>query len=266
MRSKRRYRQAALAIIAMALASAAGICAGIDVQVDPAELAAAFEGAQKLDLRTSKISSVATLRDVVKIPPPAEPVLVKTFKRNELPAVLEPAFARKEVAGVTLAGRFIAIIHTDLQKEYEDVLRHELVHAYITLASPKPLPFWFQEGSAVYFSTGKTRKFYGQPSKDRVGVMVGKTVELDPVYKQKLYSFKYLVKAAGQKRFYEWFREAVMSGDVDPRKLLGTSSGEDKTSSVRRSIPGWLIAAAIAVVIAVVVIGFYTSRRDEEYF
>jgi len=252
-------------VIATALIYSLGTCADIEVKVDPTELAAAFEGAQILDLRTSKISSVALLRDEVKIPPPAEPVLVKTFKRNELPAVLEPAFKRKEVAGVTLAGRFIAIIHTDLQKEYEDVLRHELVHAYITLASPKPLPFWFQEGSAVYFSTGKTRKFYGQPSKDRVGVMVGKTVELDPVYKQKLYSFKYLVKAAGKERFYKWFREAVTSGDVDPRKLLGTSSSNNKAPSVRRPVPGWLIAAAIIIVVTVIIIGFYASRQSEEY-
>jgi hypothetical protein len=235
-------------------------------QVTLDELAAAFEGAQRVDLRTSQVSSVAKLRDVVRIPPPSDPVLVKTFKRNELPAVLKPAFAKPGVCGVTIAGRYIAIIHTDLYKEHQDILRHELVHAYITLASPKPLPFWFQEASAVYFSTGKARKFYGQPSQDQVGVMIGKTVDLDPVYKQKLQSFRYLAEKSGEKKFYGWIRDAVVSGTVDARRLLDTPTEVARPrAEFRRPLPVLWIAIGVVVVVAVIVIGFYASRRDEEY-
>jgi len=244
---------------------------GVDVTarglVDMAGVTAAFQGARELDLRTSKVSSVVALRDVIKIPPPSQSVLVKTFRRSALPEALKPAFARPEVSAVTIGGRFVAIIHTDLASEYEDVLRHELVHAYITLASPKPLPFWFQEGSAVYFSTGKARKFYGQASTDHPGMIVGKTVELDPVYKQKLHSFQYMVQTAGDERFRKWFRRAVVSGQVDARTL----TGEPKASAAplrdsQRPLPVWLMAAIGVVVVVVMVIGFHVSRRDRDYY
>lgn len=250
--------------VLLALSCAAAVSAQPQVTLD--ELAAAFEGAQRVDLRTSEVSSVAKLRDAVKIPPPSDPVLVKTFKRNELPAVLKPVFAKPGVCGVTIAGRYIAIIHTDLYKEYQDILRHELVHAYITLASPKPLPFWFQEASAVYFSTGKARKFYGQPSQDQVGVMVGKTVDLDPVYKQKLQSFMYLAEKAGEKEFHGWIKDAVMSGTVDARRLLDApTEAAAPRAEFRRPLPVLWIAIGALVVVAVILIGFYASRRDEEY-
>ena len=112
--------------------------------------------------------------------PASEPVLVKVFARNHLPPVLQPAFSRPGVSGVTIDGRYIAILQTEFRKEYEDILGHELVHAYVSLVSPKPLPFWFQEGGAVHLSMGKGRKFYGQPSKTEAHVTVGRVVELDP--------------------------------------------------------------------------------------
>lgn len=229
------------------------------------ELDAAFEGAEMVDLSTSKVNSVVTLRETVKLSPPDEPILVKTFKRESLPEVLKPAFAKPEVAGVTINSRYVAIIHTDLKKEYQDILAHELVHAYISLASPEPLPFWFHEGSAVHFSTDKTRKFYGQPSDKEVGVMVGKNVELTDTYKQKLHSFHYLIEKVGKKRFYEWYKEAVETGNVDARPLLGLEPAVEAKAKAKKAVPVWLIVAAGVVVVAVVVVGIYATRGDNEY-
>ncbi len=237
------------------------------VECDPAALAAAFQDAQKVDLRTSRVPSVVVLRDQIKIPPPSDPVLVKVFKREALPEVLKPAFSKPGIAGVTLLSRFVAIIQTDLHKEYQDILSHELVHAYISLVSPEPLPFWFQEGSAVYFSMGKARKFYGQPSKEHPGMMVGRTVEVDPVYRQKLHSFQYLVESAGDAKFRKWFRQAVMSGKVDARTLTGLSAEvEQAPVARRRSLPVWPIVAIGLAVVVVLVAGFYASRRDAGYY
>ncbi|MEN6358406.1 MAG: hypothetical protein ABFD83_15135 [Armatimonadota bacterium] len=232
---------------------------------DPTALQEAFKDAQRIDLQTSEVPSVVKLRDVVKIPPPAQVVLVKTFKRDSLPPVLAPAFVNPNVSGVTIAGRYIAIIKTDLTKEYNDVLSHELVHAYISLASPKPLPFWFQEGSAVHFSTDKDRKFYGQPSKDQTGVMIGKTVELDDTYKQKLQSFHFMIEKAGDKKFNKWFREAVITGEVNPRPLIGLSDSPSAQRSSYKPLPTWLISVIAGIVVVVIAIGIYAARRDDGY-
>lgn len=250
-------------LIFVPLVSSAGL-ASQPVRFDLAEMQAAFSGAQTVDLRTSKVSSVSKLRDLVGIPPPSTPILVKTFKRDLLPDVLKPAFARPGVVGVTINGSYIAIIHTDLSNEYEDVLRHELVHAYITLASPHPLPFWFQEGSAVHFSMNKSRKFYGQPSKDDPRLMVGKVVELDDTYKQKLQSFHFLIDKVGERKFYKWYKNAVETGVVDARPLVGLDEEQPRPTAPRKRFPLWLAGLAGAIVAIVGVAAYVSMRRSDD--
>ena len=227
-----------------------------------------FRDAKRIDLRTSTVSSVVTLREVVKISPPHEPILVKIFYEGKLSPLMKSVFQDQKIRGMTINGKYIAILHTDFDKEYQDVLKHELVHAYITLASPQPLPFWFQEGSAVHFSTDKPKKFYGKPSETHVGVMEGKVVEVADTYKQKLQSFHFLIEKAGKKKFYEWYKQAVESGNVDARPLMGLKpldETEDKTSISKKPIPVWLWAVIGGVVIIVGIIGFYASQRDNSY-
>jgi len=240
-----------------------GAIAGFAQPLLPSDdLEAAFRGARVIDLRTSKVPSVVTLREAIKIPPPSEPVFVKVYRREALPPVLRPAFARQGVTGVTIGGRYVAILQTEFAKEQEDVLSHELVHAYVTLASPKPLPFWFQEASAVLFSTGKARKFYGRPSKNDAGVTEGKIVYLDPTYKQKLQSFNYLISRVGKRRFYEWYRRAVLTGVVDASTLLREEVSGRASSKPGRPVPPWLWVAGAFAVLVVAGIGFYAARRE----
>ena len=257
-----------LLLIISALALCRGVWADdtmLPVQASEPELRAAFAGAKKIDLRTCEVKSVATLRDVVKIPPPSTPVLVKVFKRGSFPDALKPIFADPHLMGVTIGGKYIAILYSDFQKEYTDILRHELVHAYITLASPKPLQFWFQEGSAVYFSTDKERKFYGKPSDTQTGVMVGKTVELNDQYKQKLQSFHFLIDKCGEKKFFEWYKNAVETGVVDARPLLGLKPlGPEPAKEASKPFPVWLMAVGVGVVLVIVtVIGIYSVKSSD---
>lgn len=223
----------------------------------------AFEGAHVIDLAKCKIPSIVALREVVRIPPPGQPVLVKTFRRDRLPEVLRPAFPKPEVSGVTIAGRYVAIIQTEFSKEYDDILAHELVHAYITLASPKPLPVWFQEGSAVHFSIDKGWRFYGKPSESQRGVTIGRKVELPEFYKNKLQNFHYLIERVGKPRFYKWYKEAVLSGTVDARPLLGLKPTAERTPS-RRSIPVWAVALAGLVVAGISAAGYLVMRRERD--
>jgi hypothetical protein len=223
----------------------------------------AFEGAQAMDLAKSKVPSVVALREVVKIPPPDVPVLVKTFRRDSLPPALRPAFPKPEVSGVTIAGRYVAIIETEFTKEYDDILAHELVHAYITLASPGPLPVWFQEGSAVHFSIDKGWKFYGKPSDNQTGVTIGRKVELPEFYKNKLQNFHFLMEKVGKAEFYKWYREAVMTGNVDARPLLGLKPDE-KPKAFRRPVPIWAIALVAAAVVGISAVGYLAMRRERD--
>lgn len=252
-------------IAVAALASVRCSLASLPTSYDVAALGAAFQDAERVNLSTSMVPSVVKLREIVKIPPPSTIVLVKTFNRDSLPAVLQPAFQNPGVAAVTIGGKYVAVIHTDLKKEYDDVLSHEMVHAYISLASPKPLPFWFQEGSAVHFSTDKARKFYGQASKDQIGVMVGRTMELNEDYKRKLQSFHFLIEKAGEKKFNAWFRDAVTTGTVNPRPLMGLSETPSKTHHSTKRFPPWLIGAIVGIVVAVILIGYHVARRDDSY-
>lgn len=230
-------------------------------------LDAAFAGAQSIDLRTCQVSSVVALRDKVGIPPSSTPVLVKVFERKSLPVVLRPAFTRQGIAAVTINGRYIAILRTELHDEYADILRHELVHAYISLASPEPLPLWFQEGSAVHYSMGKDRKFYGQAAKDQVGVMVGRTVELPNDYKQRLQTFNYVLGKVGEKEFNAWYKQAVLTGHVDPRPLLGLEDGAAVAKSVVKKQPAtWFYALAGAVLVGALVVAYFVSKRADDDF
>lgn len=266
MMSHRIYKPAYLVILG--LLALAGQCrASSPTGTRQAALDHAFKGAQVVDLRTSREPCVVKLRETVKIPPPEAPILVKVFKRESLPGVLKPIFANKGIAGVTINGRYIAILHTPFDKEHHDILQHELVHAYITMASPLPLPFWFQEGSAVHFSTDKGRKFYGQPSKKERWVMEGRVVDLSGTYKQKLQSFHFLIDKVGKDRFYKWYREAVLTGKVDARPLLGLEQSDKATrTSFKKPISIWLIVIIAVVVIVVAVAGYISVKRGGDYY
>ena len=250
---------AAILLVVIALVAASHVRASHPLTVTQSDLAAAFQDADKVDLAKSDVTSVVTLREVIGIPPPATTVLVKTFERDKLPRVLQGVFLNPGIAGVTIQGKYVAIIQTAMQKEHDDILRHELVHTYITMASPAELPFWFQEASAVHFSTDKGRKFYGQPSKTKRRAMEGHVMELSDTYKQKLKSFHFLIDQVGKDKFYEWYKQAVITGNVDAGSLVGLEPKEERQKA-KKGFPLWLGGLIGAVVVVVGIAGYYASK------
>ena len=235
-------------------------------QSDDAALERVFHGATRIDLGTCQAASVIKLRKTIGIPAPSTIVLVKQFTRDNLPSEIQYAFAKPNTQGVTINGRFIAIIKTGFDQEYRDILNHELVHAYITLASPKPLPFWFQEASAVHFSTDVDRKVYGKPSETAPGVTEARVAELPEDYQRKLQNFHFLIEQAGPEKFYTWYRQAVETGDVDARPLLGLGKlPESKPEPERGSWLLWLGIGAGIVVVSVLIGGFLAARRRDDF-
>ncbi len=233
--------------------------------ITQSELDKAFEGAEVVDLATSNVPSVVKLRDGVKLAPPHQKVLVKSFEDGNIPDVLYPIIGDQKIRGVTINGKYVVVKDTEYEKEYNDVLAHELVHAYITLISPRKLPFWIQEGSAVHFSTDKKRKFYGKTVEGKTGVLQGKVAEIPQDYKDKLHNFHYLIEKAGKDRFYEWYRYTIETGDVDATTLLGVGGTSDEVKEEDETgISVWIVVAGIGVIMVVSVIGIYAAKKQME--
>lgn len=227
---------------------------------DHAAFVAEFMAGDMYLLATSDVKSVVKLREWVKIPPPEGFVYVKKYaSRESMPQFVADVFDKlttsqeSQVRGVCIRGRYIALLETEYHDELVDNLAHELVHAYLTLASGVDLPTWFQEGAAVYFSIGKESRLYGKTGDPRM-----RQVTIPEDYKRKLYSFEYIEQKVGRKKLFEFVRTSVETGQVDPRAALGLGPMQE---SSRRPI--WQAVAVIGVV-AVVFLALWlrSSRRD----
>jgi hypothetical protein len=228
-----------------------------------AALAAEFLTGDVYLLSTSKIKSVVRLRDWVKIPPPSGYIYVKKYKTtSDMPPEVADAFQiltgseDANVRGVTMCGRYIALIEGEYHDELEDNLAHEMVHAYITVASPKPLPLWFQEGTAVYFSTGQDSRLYGNTGDPKVVIAT-----LPEDYKTRLHSLQYIENKVGRKKLYDFVRESVETGNVDPRKALGLAPAEAPKAEKKASSSVVIFIMVGAIILGVVI--WFIIRRDE---
>ncbi|MDO8684112.1 MAG: hypothetical protein Q7N50_11590 [Armatimonadota bacterium] len=233
-----------------------------------AALAAEFLTGDVYVLSTSKIESVVKLRESVKIPPPAGFVYVKKYaSESSMPPVVRQVFESMtkpgggHVRGVTIRGRYIALLESEYHGELHDNLVHEMVHAYLVLASNGELPEWFQEASAVYFSIGKEGKLYHKTKDLRVIV----DMKMPEEYKNNLHLFRYLEQKVGQEKLYEFIRRAVETGEPDARLALGLKPPAPKDKEPSHSHDSRLIPAALigAAVLAVVIIVWVTLRREE---
>ena len=223
-----------------------------------AALAAEFLTGDTHLLSTSRAKSVVRLREQVKVPPPAGFVYVRKYASpSAMPPVVRQAFAQPRadgarVQGISIRGRYIALLDTEYDEELADNLAHELVHAYLTLASKGDLPGWFQEGAGVYFSLGSKEKLYpnmNDPSQS-------KDVRAPGDYKSALYSFQYIEHKMGRARLYEFIRRAVETGDPDPRwalgmKPLGQQESPAPSSGHGLPLAGFIVAGVVAALIIV---------------
>lgn len=232
-----------------------------------AVMAAEFLTSETHMLATSNINSVVTLRESVKIDPPLGFVYVKKYPSlDSMPPFVRRAFEQLKrgegmhVKGVTYpSGRYVALLITGFDKEVRDNLSHEMVHAYLSLAAGVPLPSWFQEGAAVYFSTGKERKLYNKTDDPRII----KDMHIPDDYKGDLRSFQFIESRMGTQKLYEFVRRAVETGEPDPRAALGMKEpvAQEKASVSRLPI---IIGIVIIGVIAIIVFAWLSLRRGEE--
>ncbi|MBI2844477.1 MAG: hypothetical protein HYX78_13865 [Armatimonadetes bacterium] len=237
-----------------------------DILLTQAALAAEFLTGDTYLLSTSKIKSAVKLREWVKIPPPPGFVYVKKYaSTSAMPPIVEDVFdqlasseMQARVQGVNIRGRYIALLETEYHDELVDNLAHEMVHAYLTLASGVDLPSWFHEGAAVYFSIGKESRLYGKTGDPKI-----KQVTVPESYKRDLYSFDYIERKIGRKKLFEFVKESVETGQVDARAALGLNPLEKPDGPDYRRVA---LAAAIGVgTILLLIVAWLVSRRQENW-
>jgi hypothetical protein len=231
-----------------------------------AALAAAFLDGDVYLMSTSSISSVVSLRKSVKIPPPSGFVYVKKYDSEaSMPPIVRQAFTSMKrtdnahIQGVTIHGRYIALLNSDFHRELEDNLAHEMVHAYITLASGNRLPQWFQEAAAVYFSINDDRMFYNKNSNPAVI----KDMRLPEDYKGNLHLFQYLEDKVGKEKLYEFIRKAVETGNPDARTALGLKPAGSKPQPRETTIP--VLPIVLAVLAIGGIVGWIAWQRRETW-
>jgi hypothetical protein len=106
----------------------------------------------------SNNKALRALRDEVKISPPKGGAIVRIYaNKTVMPHPIEVLF-QGDIQGFTHFSRFIAV--NGAQKspdQLENIIAHELVHAYIfsALGRNDTLPKWFNEGVAQYLSGTK---------------------------------------------------------------------------------------------------------------
>lgn len=242
----------------------AGILPGEYLQLrQDAALAAEFLTGETYLLSTSNINSVVTLRRTVKIPPPDGFIYVKKYRSIEsMPPEVSDVFHRlstsdgAKVQGVTIRGRYIAMLNSEYQSQYADNLAHEMVHAYITLVSPSELPKWFQEGAAVYFSIGTDNRFYTKKGDMRIA-----QVTIPEDYKRKLYTFQHIEEQIGKPKLYAFVRKSVVTGDVDARSALGLKPAQPEPKPSK--MPIYVFGGGMVLM---VLVAWIVQRRRDDIF
>ncbi len=113
---------------------------------------------QMVDVRESNAPPLPALRETIPLPFPkntevrivdsSEPAVQRAFAPQ-----LQRTGELRRIDGFT-QGRIIAIGSTPhVGSRFDEVLRHELVHAYLNVVAPeRQLPDWLEEGLACYFS------------------------------------------------------------------------------------------------------------------
>ncbi|HEX3046883.1 MAG TPA: hypothetical protein VHY08_19165, partial [Bacillota bacterium] len=106
----------------------------------------------------SNNKALQALREEVKILPPKGGAIVRVYKNKlVMPPPIRDLF-QGNIQGFTHWRRFIAVNKVRKSpEELENIISHELVHAYIfsALGADDTLPKWFTEGVALYLSNTK---------------------------------------------------------------------------------------------------------------
>ena len=113
---------------------------------------------QVIDVRTSTVSPLPRMRQIIRLPFPSDGrIFIVDGNHRAFDAMfavrLQPDGDLRRIDGFALGRMVVVGVSESLKKRYDDVLRHEMVHAYLNVVAPeRNLPTWLEEGLACYFS------------------------------------------------------------------------------------------------------------------
>jgi hypothetical protein len=225
----------------------------------------------------SQDPALALIREGAGVPPPPGYFFVRLYRSPaDMPPRLRAAFAEKEVAGVTLLSRYIAVLVVNdlrwesrgqLDHETLNVLSHELIHAYanstLGFDAALDLPVWYREGLAIYFSGGGKSYTYMGP---------GWSFTRVPTSDYRVYdtAFRYLERRLGREALLERSRQSLQA--ADPALLyrdLGIPDDERflqavlEWSEARRRLE--ILLACLALPLSVGAVLLFFALRQPEY-
>ncbi|GEM_PF-1237915 len=213
----------------------------------------------------SSDKAVQRLREEAHIAPPEGGAIVRVYQiKKEMPQPIHALF-RGQVQGITRWCRFIAVSAEDKsRREIEDIISHELAHAYISSSlglNDEKLPQWFHEGVALYLSDAKDQYV----SQTRFGI---ERISWSPKdYEEYRLVFRYLDSTLGRQRVAEFIQLVVQGQSVtEPlRTVIGATSYDDLRARAmewqkkREGRSGWL--GLIVMFSAALILLLWWQRR-----
>ena len=180
-----------------------------------------------IDPLKSTDKAIVQLRDETGVSPPPGYIYVRLFPSQEaMPAPLKVFFVNKDIKGLTLFVRYVAVLAENKNYWGERLLQsftlpetisHELVHAYVNARlgykSYAKIPTWYAEGIAIYFSGSGKDHTVVTPN-----LTITTTSPLD--YQQYENNFNFLEATYGRKQLLTLIKESI---DKDDPSILYTT-------------------------------------------
>ncbi|MCL6591808.1 MAG: hypothetical protein K6U80_17890 [Firmicutes bacterium] len=211
----------------------------------------------------SNNKALRALREEVKIPPPKGGAIVRVYASKSVMPPPVKAMFQGDIQGITHWYRFIAVNGARKSpEELENIISHELVHAYIFSALGKndTLPNWFNEGVALYLSGTKDQ--YISPG-GFFGDFISRASDEYEEYRQV---FKYLERSQGRQGVTRFIRQTVERQSV--MDSLPQVAGATDYVDLRNKARHWHTARqnfwaglGIGSIMILVVLGSWLGKR-----
>ncbi|MEA3439349.1 MAG: hypothetical protein U9R58_03625 [Chloroflexota bacterium] len=174
-----------------------------------------------VDLGDVNDPAVNRLRNLLDLPPPEGYVFLRTYATTAaMPPLIRQIFEQRNVAGVTILSRYIAVLDEEGQTWTDSALQaqtlprtisHELVHAYVnSTLGPEQIgnmPTWFHEGVAIYFSRSGENQAIVTPNFTLYTTP-------PPDYRQYDLNFKFLEANLGEERLLTLIQHSIQKSDA----------------------------------------------------
>lgn len=208
-----------------------------------------------VNFSSSNNKAVKALRNEAHLPPPKGGAILRIYAAGEIMPPPIRALFQGNIQGITRYYRFIAINAAHKSpEELENIISHELVHAYIlsSLGVNNTLPRWFNEGVALYLSGAKDQYVTLE------GLNWTRISRVSDEYAEYRLIFRYLNYALGRRGVTEFIRQTVQQQSVTAS--LPEATGLTNYQDLRNKAEQWRFEqqnrlTGIGIIIFIFIVG-----------